>query len=91
VRRVSAPHDAGARLGLHITTVPTDISQVEAAAATRALLARDERPTAIVYDSDVAALAGVTVLTEAGLSVQGDVSAASFEDSELVRPAHPPA
>ena len=42
-----------------------NFSQVEAAAATRALVARDERPTAIVYDSDVAALAGVTVLTEA--------------------------
>ncbi|GAA4717102.1 hypothetical protein APR04_003194 [Promicromonospora umidemergens] len=47
--------------------MPTDVSQVEAAAATRALVARDERPTAIAYDSDVAALAGVTVLTEARL------------------------
>jgi DNA-binding LacI/PurR family transcriptional regulator len=89
-RRVSALHDAGARLGLRITTVPTDFSQVEAAAATRAILARDERPTAIVYDSDVAALAGVTVLTEAGLGVPGDISVASFDDSELVRLAHPP-
>ncbi|PUB31554.1 LacI family transcriptional regulator [Promicromonospora sp. AC04] len=89
-RRVAALHDAGSRLGLHVTTVPTDFSQDEAAAATRALLARDERPTAIVYDSDVAALAGVTVLAEAGLSVPGDVSVASFDDSELVRLAHPP-
>jgi DNA-binding LacI/PurR family transcriptional regulator len=89
-RRVAALHDAGARLGLTITTVPTDFSQDEVAAATRALLAHDERPTAIVYDSDVAALAGVTVLAEAGLSVPGDISVASFDDSALVRLAHPP-
>jgi DNA-binding LacI/PurR family transcriptional regulator len=89
-RRVAALHDTGARLGLTITTVPTDFSQDEAAAATRALLAHDERPTAIVYDSDVAALAGVTVLAEAGLSVPGDISVASFDDSALVRLAHPP-
>lgn len=48
---------------LAITTVPTDFSQGEAAAATRALLARDERPTAIVYDSDVAAPAATTALS----------------------------
>jgi DNA-binding LacI/PurR family transcriptional regulator len=89
-RRVSALHDAGSRLGLNVTTAPTDFSQDEAAAATRVLLARDERPTAIVYDSDVAALAGVTVLAEAGLSVPADISVASFDDSELVRLAHPP-
>lgn len=41
--------------------------------ATRALAARDERPTAIVYDSDVAALAGVSVLTEAAPGVPGHV------------------
>lgn len=89
-RRVAALHDAAERLGLEVTTVPTDFSQDEAAAATRALLAHDERPTAIVYDSDVAALAGTTVLAEAGLGVPGDVSVASFDDSELVRLAHPP-
>lgn len=89
-RRLTALHEAGARLGLDITTVPTDFSQDEAAAATRVLLARDERPTAIVYDSDVAALAGVTALAGAGLDVPGDISVASFDDSELVRLAHPP-
>jgi DNA-binding LacI/PurR family transcriptional regulator len=89
-RRATALHEAGARLGLDITTVPADFSQGETAAATRALLARDERPTAIVYDSDVAALAGGTVLAEAGLDLPGDISVASFDDSELVRLAHPP-
>lgn len=51
------PHDTR-------TTVPADLAQDEAAAATRALVAHDERPTAIVYDSDVTALAAVTVPAE---------------------------
>src|SRR5690606_14750573 len=74
---------------LAVTTVPTDFSQGEAAAATRALLAPDERPTAIVCDSDVAALAGTTGLAEAGLGVPRDVSGASSDDSQLLGPGPP--
>ncbi|TGO04621.1 LacI family DNA-binding transcriptional regulator [Serinibacter arcticus] len=68
----------------------TDYSAEQSAAATRELLARAERPTAIVYDNDVMALAGLRVLQEEGVAVPGDVSIASFDDSvamRLVRPS----
>ncbi len=48
------------------------------------------RPTAIVYDTDLMAIAGLHAAVERGLSVPGDVSIVAWEDSPLcqvVRPA----
>jgi hypothetical protein len=58
------PHDTGHPPGPNLIMVPTDVSQGEAAAPTRAVPARDERPTAICYDTDVAAPAAVTAPPE---------------------------
>ncbi|MFI5530422.1 LacI family DNA-binding transcriptional regulator [Kitasatospora sp. NPDC051853] len=88
-RRIRAVRDAAKRLGLEAVSVPTDFSDAEGAAATRALLARPARPTALVYDSDVMALAGLGVAAEMGVSVPGELSVVSFDDSVLTRVVHP--
>ncbi len=89
VRRVEALQAVARRHGLEIVTVATDFSQRESADATRQLVHAEKPLTAIVYDSDVEALAGVTVLSEEGLRIPEDVSVVSFDDSELARLVRP--
>ncbi|MEU8530166.1 MULTISPECIES: LacI family DNA-binding transcriptional regulator [Streptomyces] len=88
-RRIRAVRDSARRLGLTAVSLPTDFSDAEGAAATRTLLARPERPTAIIYDSDVMAVAGLGVAAEMGVSVPGELSVVSFDDSALARIVHP--
>lgn len=68
----------------------TDYSLESGAAATGALLERADRPTAIVYDNDLTALAGVRVATARGLRVPDDVSVVAWDDSPLCRLTDPP-
>lgn len=70
-------------------TITTDFSPSAAAATTRRLLSRAERPTAVVYDNDVMAIAGLRVAQEMGLSVPRDLSIASFDDSVVAGLVHP--
>lgn len=70
-------------------SVPTDYSAEAGARATRELLSRRDRPTAIVYDNDVLAVAGLGVASEMGVRVPGDVSIVSFDDSAMVRLVRP--
>ncbi|HEX3783757.1 MAG TPA: LacI family DNA-binding transcriptional regulator [Pseudonocardiaceae bacterium] len=89
-RRIRALRDAAGRLELlDATSAATDFSDAEGAAVTRRLLARRPRPSAIVYDSDVMAVAGLGVALEMGLSVPGDLSIVAFDDSVLARLMHP--
>ncbi|WP_113703350.1 LacI family DNA-binding transcriptional regulator [Nonomuraea lactucae] len=89
-RRMRALRDSARRLGLvDAVSLPTDFSDAEGAAATRALLSRARRPTAIVYDSDVMALAGLGVAAEMRVRVPDEVSIVAFDDSVLTRIAHP--
>ncbi|MEU8518979.1 LacI family DNA-binding transcriptional regulator [Streptomyces sp. NBC_01216] len=89
-RRIRAVRDSARRLGLtEALSLPTDFSDAEGAAATRALLARRSRPTAIVYDNDVMAVAGLGVAGEMGVDVPGELSIVSFDDSTLTRIVHP--
>jgi DNA-binding LacI/PurR family transcriptional regulator len=71
-------------------TVFTDYTGEEGARATRRLLSSRNRPTAIVYDNDVMAIAGLAVAHEMGLSVPGDVSLIAWDDSVLCQLVHPP-
>jgi LacI family transcriptional regulator len=60
-----------------------------AAQATRTLLAMPQRPTAILYWSDLMAISGMDAARQAGFSVPGDVSIVGFDDlpiSGLVYP-----
>ncbi|NUR83482.1 MAG: LacI family DNA-binding transcriptional regulator [Nonomuraea sp.] len=88
-RRIRALRDRSAAGGLEVTSVPTDFSDAEGARATRSLLSRGGRPTAIVYDSDVMAVAGLGVAAEMGVSVPGELSIVAFDDSVLNRIVHP--
>lgn len=89
-RRLRALRDAAARLDLiDATSWPTDFSDAEGAAATRRLLSGSTRPTAIVYDSDLMAVAGLAVALEMGLDVPADLSIVAFDDSVLTRLMHP--
>ncbi|MBK6019134.1 LacI family DNA-binding transcriptional regulator [Streptomyces sp. MBT53] len=69
----------------------TDQSGEAGARATRSLLAGApaDRPTAIVYDNDIMAVAGLSVAAELGLAVPADVSVLAWDDSELCRLTRP--
>ena len=70
-------------------TFVTDFSPAAATAATRTLLSRPARPTAVVYDNDVMAIAGLRVAQEMGVAVPGMLSVASFDDSVVTGLVHP--
>jgi DNA-binding LacI/PurR family transcriptional regulator len=70
--------------------VETDYSWEEGAAATRALLSRRTRPSAIVFDNDLMAVAALQVAQEMGVAVPAELSVVAGDDSQLcvlVRPA----
>ncbi|WP_435281944.1 LacI family DNA-binding transcriptional regulator [Streptomyces koelreuteriae] len=71
--------------------VATDFSGDAGARATRSLLSASapDRPTAIVYDNDIMAVAGLSVAAEMGLRVPDDVSLLAWDDSQLCRLTHP--
>lgn len=59
-------------------------------AATRRLLRRPDRPTAIVYANDLMAAAGLSTARQAGLDVPADLSVIGFDDAPLSAHLHPP-
>ncbi|MFC8373910.1 MULTISPECIES: LacI family DNA-binding transcriptional regulator [unclassified Streptomyces] len=69
--------------------VETGFSGEEGARATRMLLLSSDRPTAIVYDNDIMAVAGLGVAAEMGVSVPDDLSLLAWDDSQLCRLTHP--
>jgi DNA-binding LacI/PurR family transcriptional regulator len=71
-------------------TTPSDYTGEEGGRATRRLLIGAERPTAIIYDNDVMAVAGLAVAQEMGLNVPGDLSIVAWDDSPLCSLVHPP-
>lgn len=83
---------AGERLGLTDSfSVASDYSGEQGAIATRRLLSSaSHRPTAVIYDNDIMAIAGLGVAQEMGLSVPMDVSIVAWDDSALCRLVHPP-
>jgi len=70
-------------------TIATDYSPREVSAVMRSLLSRRERPTAVVFDNDVMAIAGLRVTQEMGVAVPGELSLASFDDSAVTDLIHP--
>jgi DNA-binding LacI/PurR family transcriptional regulator len=80
---------ASHRLGLDARVVHTDFSGEAGAAATRELMANDSRPTAIIYDNDLMAVAGLSVVNGLGLKSPDDVTMVAWDDSTLCRLTHP--
>jgi DNA-binding LacI/PurR family transcriptional regulator len=77
-------------LGITPLGETTDYTGEEGARATRRLLASAEPPTAIVYDNDIMAVAGLAVATEMGVPVPDRLSIVAWDDSVLCRLVHPP-
>ncbi|MGW1028125.1 LacI family DNA-binding transcriptional regulator [Streptomyces sp. NPDC002577] len=87
--RTTAFEEVTGEFGMRLTTVEADYTGEQGAAATREVLARDPRPTAVLYDNDVMAVSGLSAARHMGLSVPGDVSMVAWDDSalcELVEP-----
>jgi DNA-binding LacI/PurR family transcriptional regulator len=83
--------EAAARdLGLTPVGGTTDYTGEEGARLTRRLLASAEPPTAIVYDNDIMAVAGLAVAAEMGVPVPERLSIVAWDDSVLCRLVHPP-
>ena len=88
--RIEAFRTAMAAHGLDGTTVvDTDYSSEEGARATRALLERADRPTAITLDNDLMAVAALGVARELGLAVPEQLSIVAGDDSNLCLLVHP--
>ncbi|GAA2374381.1 LacI family transcriptional regulator [Catellatospora methionotrophica] len=81
---------ACAQAGVRGTVLDSDYTGESGAQATRRMLSARERPTAICYDNDVMAVAGLAVAAEMGIAVPGDVSMMAYEDSPLCQVVHPP-
>jgi DNA-binding LacI/PurR family transcriptional regulator len=67
----------------------TDLSARAAAIATWTVLTASRRPTALVYESDVMALAGIGVARELGIGVPEDVSIVALDDSPICAVSSP--
>jgi DNA-binding LacI/PurR family transcriptional regulator len=74
---------AAAGRGMEVETVEGDYTGPSAAAHTERLLAQAERPTAIIYGSDVMAASGLRAAADIGFDVPGDLSILSWDDSQL--------
>src|SRR6185503_4890154 len=63
------------RLGLdEAATIESDYTGEDGGRATRRLLSSPHRPSAVIYDNDVMAIAGLGVAQEMGLSVPAELS-----------------
>jgi DNA-binding LacI/PurR family transcriptional regulator len=82
--------EVAAAAGLSAMTIAGDYSAEHAASATRELLAARRPPTAILYDSDVMAVAGLGMAQRLGVSVPSRLSIVSWDDSALCELIHPP-
>ncbi len=74
---------------LQATVVAGDYSEESGRSCTRSLLGGAEPPTAVIYDNDVMALAGLAVAAEVGLVVPSDLSILAWDDSTLCRLSNP--
>uniref|UniRef100_A0AAU3GMV6 LacI family transcriptional regulator n=1 Tax=Streptomyces sp. NBC_01401 TaxID=2903854 RepID=A0AAU3GMV6_9ACTN len=69
---------------------PGGFSADGGARATRELLGLAEPPTAIVYGTDLAAIAGLSVAQELGVRVPDQLSVVGYDDTPLTRYTYPP-
>lgn len=78
-----------AAAGVAAMSVEADYTAEHGAEATRGLLGAADPPTAILYDNDVMAAAGLGAAQRMGLNVPADVSIVSWDDSALCELIHP--
>jgi DNA-binding LacI/PurR family transcriptional regulator len=89
VLRRDAFEAAAAVAGLRAFSVEAGYTAEHSAQVTVGLLGSAEPPTAILYDSDVMAAAGLGAAQRMGVSVPGGVSIISWDDSALCELMYP--
>jgi DNA-binding LacI/PurR family transcriptional regulator len=88
--RVGAFLDAAEQAGLgEARSVYADYTGEAGTKTTRRLLATRDRPTALVYDNDLMAVAGLGVAHEMGVDVPSQLSIVAWDDSVLCRLVRP--
>jgi len=91
--RLEAFRREAAALGLEVSPELVrrcDFSSASGYRETCALLALDERPSAIVAASDLMALAALQAIRDAGLQPGRDIAICGFDDLEAAALSHPP-
>jgi len=89
VLREEAFAEAARDMGVTASSGTTDYTGDAGARTTRRLLSSSEPPTAIVYDNDVMAVAGLAVAAEMNIRVPDRLSIVAWDDSILCRLVHP--
>jgi DNA-binding LacI/PurR family transcriptional regulator len=87
--RAEAFADVASAAGLEAVQAEADYTAEHGAEATRELLSGTRPPTAILYDNDVMAVAGLSAAQRLGTGVPSGVSIVSWDDSVLCRITHP--
>ena len=87
--RDSAFADVASELGMRYRCLHTDYTPETGSEATKRLLSFPEHPTAIIYDNDVMALAGLGVAASQGIKVPEAISIMSWDDSFMCTAAYP--
>lgn len=87
--RTAALVDGCRAAGIEPVVVEGDYSAESGAELTEKLLRRAERPTAIIYDNDVMAVAGLGAAKAAGVLVPAELSLLAWDDSTMCRLASP--
>lgn len=77
------------RSGFAGTVVNCELTTEGGQAATRTIFGETDRPTAVIYDDDVTAAAGLATIQSLGLTVPGDVAVIAWNDSVLCQSATP--
>jgi len=80
---------AGRALGVSVETLEAEYTGPQAAELTHRLLDQPDAPTAVVYASDVMALAGLGVAAARGVPIPARLSVVSWDDSYLTTLVHP--
>lgn len=87
--RDAAFSDAAAELGVRYRCLHADYTPAGGIEATKRLLSVNPRPTAIIYDNDVMALAGMGIAREMGFDIPGDLSIMAWDDSFMCTAVFP--
>ncbi len=88
--RTDAFGEAARSAGIESICVEADYTRERGTEATRTLLRGRRRPTAIMYDSDLMAIAGLIAAQRMGVEVPAELSIVAWDDSPLCELVHPP-
>lgn len=89
-RRIDAFHAETSTLRISTAgSQPTDYSQASGVKVTQDLLAREDRPTAVIFDNEILAIAGLSSIRSARLRVPHDIAIVSWEDHVICTATDP--